>query len=111
MLDALAPITAILEVTNEMTVQYIKYALITVSMLIGNANTKLTHLQREKLIPVINYDSSGTMTIQYIMEALIAVSMLIGNANAKLTHLRREKLIPVINHDSSGTMTMQYIRH
>ena len=53
-LDALAPLTAILEGANEMAVQDIREALITASMLIGNANAKLTHLRREKLISAIN---------------------------------------------------------
>uniref|UniRef100_A0A1X7TW09 Uncharacterized protein n=1 Tax=Amphimedon queenslandica TaxID=400682 RepID=A0A1X7TW09_AMPQE len=53
-LDALAPLTAILEGTNEMTVQDIREALITASILIGNANAKLTRLRREKLISAIN---------------------------------------------------------
>ena len=45
---------AILEGAKEMTVQDIREALITASMLIGNANAKLTHLRREKLISAIN---------------------------------------------------------
>ena len=45
-LDALAPLTAILEGANEMAVQDIREALITASMLIGNANAKLTRLRR-----------------------------------------------------------------
>ena len=53
-LDALAPLTAILEGANEMAVQDIREALITASMLIGNANAKLTRLRREKLISAIN---------------------------------------------------------
>ena len=57
-LDALAPLTAILEGANEMAVQDIREALITASMLIGNANAKLTRLWREKLISAINDNSS-----------------------------------------------------
>uniref|UniRef100_A0A1X7U176 Uncharacterized protein n=1 Tax=Amphimedon queenslandica TaxID=400682 RepID=A0A1X7U176_AMPQE len=37
-----------------MTVQDIREALITASILIGNANAKLTRLRREKLISAIN---------------------------------------------------------
>ena len=44
----------VLEGANEMAVQDVREALITASMLIGNANAKLTRLQREKLISAIN---------------------------------------------------------
>uniref|UniRef100_A0A1X7VB19 Uncharacterized protein n=1 Tax=Amphimedon queenslandica TaxID=400682 RepID=A0A1X7VB19_AMPQE len=49
-LEILAPLTAILGGAKEMTVQDIREAQITASILIGNANAKLTCLRREKLI-------------------------------------------------------------
>uniref|UniRef100_A0A1X7VYF0 Reverse transcriptase domain-containing protein n=1 Tax=Amphimedon queenslandica TaxID=400682 RepID=A0A1X7VYF0_AMPQE len=55
-LDALAPLTAILEGTNETTVQDIREALIMASILVGIANAKLTRLRNEKLILAINGD-------------------------------------------------------
>ena len=53
LLDAMAPISAILESVNEMAVEDVREASITASALIGNANAKHSHL-REKLVTAIN---------------------------------------------------------
>uniref|UniRef100_A0A1X7TZY0 Uncharacterized protein n=1 Tax=Amphimedon queenslandica TaxID=400682 RepID=A0A1X7TZY0_AMPQE len=76
-LDALVPLTAILEGAKEMTVQNIREALVTASILIGNANAKLTHLRREKLISVIKDDL--TPLIQYESQFTNAKPYLFGS--------------------------------
>ena len=54
LLDAMALISAILESVDEMAVEDVREASITASALIGNANAKLSHLRREKLVTAIN---------------------------------------------------------
>ena len=54
LLDAMAPISAILESVDEMAVEDVGEASITTSALIGNANAKHSHLRREKLVTAIN---------------------------------------------------------
>ena len=54
LLDAMAPISAILERVDEMAVEDVREVLKMASALIGNANMNLSHLRREKLVTAIN---------------------------------------------------------
>ena len=53
-LDSLAPLTAILDNKDNMSIEDVKEASITAVELIGNANAKISRLRREKLVSSIN---------------------------------------------------------
>ena len=54
MLDALAPLTALLENKDGVAVKDIQLASTTAIQLIGNANARISRLRREKLLTAVN---------------------------------------------------------
>ena len=78
----MAPISVILESFDKMAVEDVREASITDSALIGNANMKLSHLRREKLVTAIN--KNLTPLIQDHSEFAEVVPNLFGPDFSKL---------------------------
>ena len=53
-LDALAPLTALVEKTEELSTEEIRDAALTAIELIGNTNTRMSRLRREKIMTSVN---------------------------------------------------------